>query len=454
MKTLSSKDTSRTPRIISFILTLALLLSTIIINTQKVYAADINDLSKAKNISVNQTLVGTNLTTGDSSEDVYKFTVDKTGYITISFGKGASHYDAGYGWVIWLCDTSGTKFCEWVTADTFSFTDTLTSELPFAKGTQLYMKIKLANSGDSKAAKTAYKFCINTKAVDNWETEYNDSIAKANVITSGKDYYGSILTLDDYDYFKFVPSSNGKLSASISYVDGTEGEPHAQSVSSGRYDLKYGGWDLDLLDNSENKLVKGLLNVKDSATSSTIDVKKGQAYYIRVKQWNRQTAQFVTYKLNLSFTASGTSNNGLPVDTGINHPKGSAVPTSNYHNEWVNGKWYNADGTQTYSGTLSWKKNSKGWWIEDTDGWYPKSQWQKIDGKWYYFTADGYMDYSEYRDGYWLNSDGSMSELYVGGHWCFDSNGWWYEDNGWYPVNQYVWIDGVYYYFDYNGYMS
>ena len=35
-----------------------------------------------------------------------------------------------------------------------------------------------------------------------------------------------------------------------------------------------------------------------------------------------------------------------------------------------------------------------------------------------------------------------------------DGTGWWYEDNGWYPSNQYLWIDGVKYWFDSTGYMK
>ena len=126
---------------------------------------------------------------------------------------------------------------------------------------------------------------------------------------------------------------------------------------------------------------------------------------------------------------------------------------SDYSNEWVDGKWYNADGTQTYEGIMSWKQNTKGWWIEDTKGWYPKSQWQKVNGKWYYFTADGYMDYSEYREGCWLGTDGAWVEQYFGGHWMLDSTGWWYEDaSGWYPKNEWLWIDGVNQHFDAVGY--
>lgn len=39
-----------------------------------------------------------------------------------------------------------------------------------------------------------------------------------------------------------------------------------------------------------------------------------------------------------------------------------------------------------------WKQNEKGWWIESIQtGWYPKSEWAKIDSKWYYFNSSGYM---------------------------------------------------------------
>ena len=151
-----------------------------------------------------------------------------------------------------------------------------------------------------------------------------------------------------------------------------------------------------------------------------------------------------TNKITVSFIDCGIKKT---VDISIN-------VVSQYKDEWINGRWYDEFGNSTYDGVLSWKNDSTGWWVEDSVGWYPKSQWQKIDGKWYYFCADGYMDYSEYRDGCWLNADGSMDPNYIGGHWCNDNKGWWYEDNGWYPRSQYVWIDGFHYWFGDDGYWS
>ncbi len=101
----------------------------------------------------------------------------------------------------------------------------------------------------------------------------------------------------------------------------------------------------------------------------------------------------------------------------------------------------------------SWKSDANGWWY-DLDGSYARG-WTEIDGYWYYFLSSGYMDYSEYRDGCWLNADGTWNTAYSGGYWASDSTGWWYTDaSGWYPVNTWLWIDGSCYFFKASGYMA
>ena len=102
-----------------------------------------------------------------------------------------------------------------------------------------------------------------------------------------------------------------------------------------------------------------------------------------------------------------------------------------------------------------WKSDSKGWWLVGPDGQCVRSRWMRVGNSWYYFTADGYMDYSEYRDGCWLEKNGAWDTRYSGGHWMRDSVGWWYEDNsGWYPRNTWLWIDGKCYYFRQSGYLA
>lgn len=102
----------------------------------------------------------------------------------------------------------------------------------------------------------------------------------------------------------------------------------------------------------------------------------------------------------------------------------------------------------------TWRSDARGWWFELNDGTYPAWDWLYIDGYWYFFDRNGYMDSNAYRFGCWIRPDGTWDYDYCDGHWCSDSNGWWYEDNGWYPADQWLKIDGYWYYFKQNGYMA
>ncbi|SER05805.1 Putative cell wall binding repeat-containing protein [Lachnospiraceae bacterium NE2001] len=109
--------------------------------------------------------------------------------------------------------------------------------------------------------------------------------------------------------------------------------------------------------------------------------------------------------------------------------------------------------TEAASGT--WQSDSTGWWYEYSDGSYASSKWEKIGGSWYYFKSNGYMDAGGYRDGCWLNGDGSWDTRYSGGKWASNDTGWWYTDaSGWYPTSQWLQIDGNWYYFKDSGYMA
>lgn len=88
----------------------------------------------------------------------------------------------------------------------------------------------------------------------------------------------------------------------------------------------------------------------------------------------------------------------------------SATPASSYSEEWVNGVWYNKDGTQTYKCEGAWKQDNEGWWYEDTSGWFPKSEWVKIDNEWYYFEEDGYMASNKWIGDSWVDKDGKYDK--------------------------------------------
>ena len=171
------------------------------------------------------------------------------------------------------------------------------------------------------------------------------------------------------------------------------------------------------------------------------------------KDWPSLVVPEDTTDKNDSNTGNQSAPNNNSSKSSDNKDKGGSTSTIKFSNEWVDGKWYNEDGTQTYTGTLTWKSNATGWWIEDTDGWYPTDQWQKIDGIWYFFKPDGYMASSEYYNGYWFNSDGAWDSQYLLS-WKSNSTGWWVEDiSGWWPQSSWFKIDGYWYYFDASGYM-
>ncbi len=93
---------------------------------------------------------------------------------------------------------------------------------------------------------------------------------------------------------------------------------------------------------------------------------------------------------------------------------------------WLNldGTWYylNDDGSMakdTWIGTYyvdgsgawvieGWQENSYGWWYQRANGTYPHSEWEIINGTWYYFDANGYMLADEATpDGYYVDANGA-----------------------------------------------
>lgn len=277
------------------------------------------------------------------------------------------------------------------------------------------------------------------KANQNCEIEPNNTKEQSTIMKLGnlyEGYYGNDAASIQYDYWSVYLEKGKKYKFSfIAYNSYFNNSHYIVNMTS---------------PNGSNYLMSTYLQKsgKDNCVSFTSE--ETGYYYIWFTLGNDKQLDYTIMmesleknNTNTNTNNGGSSNNTGNTDSNKNH----------YSNEWVNGKWYNADGTCTYSGTLTWKNNSTGWWVEDTAGWYPQSQWQKIDGIWYYFKPDGYMASAEYYDGYWFNSDGSWDEQYFL-TWKSNSTGWWVEDkSGWWPSSQWLKIDGSWYYFDASGYM-
>ena len=97
--------------------------------------------------------------------------------------------------------------------------------------------------------------------------------------------------------------------------------------------------------------------------------------------------------------------------------------------EWVDGGKYYVDANGVYipgkvKVTGSWLKDNTGWWYRNTDGTYPRNQWQYIDGNWYHFDQNGYMQTGWLQLGntwYYLKPSGAMAIGWekVGGDWYY-----------------------------------
>ena len=74
--------------------------------------------------------------------------------------------------------------------------------------------------------------------------------------------------------------------------------------------------------------------------------------------------------------------------------------------EYIDGYWLDSEGWYDSSWNGSWKHNKIGWWFQ-SGSWYPKSEWLRIDKKWYHFDASGYLDIDKWIDGYYVGSDGA-----------------------------------------------
>ena len=112
------------------------------------------------------------------------------------------------------------------------------------------------------------------------------------------------------------------------------------------------------------------------------------------------------------------------------------------------GSW---DGKAKVKG---WIKTDNGWWkfqLAGKDA-YVKNTWKMINGKWYYFQEEGYMEDTCFVQGWWLGKSGAMTD-FARCSWHTDKKGRWYGNkSGWYAKGTTYIIDGSPCNFDKNGY--
>ena len=120
-----------------------------------------------------------------------------------------------------------------------------------------------------------------------------------------------------------------------------------------------------------------------------------------------------------------------------------------------------ADGNT--SEIYGWKHDTKGWWYKRTDSSYPKSCWENINGKDYYFNSEGYMVTNQYIKSSDYKTNGILWYVDEGGvcdsvKYCWKSNskGYWLAEKSgvWYARTQWLLVDNVWYYALDSGYLA
>ncbi len=206
-----------------------------------------------------------------------------------------------------------------------------------------------------------------------------------------------------------------------------------------------------------------------SYTKSDWEVIAGKTYYFDEAGWMVIGWQWIDGKCYY-FEPGGT----MATDTWIGNDyvdeSGVWVPGA-MKDQWIlsgNRWWYrHADGSCTKS---DWERIDGNWYYFDEAGWIVTG-WQQIGSEWYYFNDSGAMVTNSWVGNYYLSSTGVMAtDTWIGvyyvdesgvwipgkprNQWVLSGNRWWYcHEDGSYTKSDWEKIDGKKYYFDEAGWM-
>ncbi len=187
-----------------------------------------------------------------SDTKMYKFTTKEEVRITIDVATTAQGDD--YSISTTLKNGDGKVVVDPQTGSAFSM-----PSYGAAAGETFYLIVENGYRGYD----TSFKITFGFSSTDNWETENNDTSDKADALSAGTTYYGSISRSADVDFYKFKLSKAKK----VKLVFGP-------NVIDGQSRM----WDVDLYNEDGDSL-----DCFDtgSKNSRTLNLKKG-LYYIKV----------------------------------------------------------------------------------------------------------------------------------------------------------------------------
>lgn len=118
------------------------------------------------------------------------------------------------------------------------------------------------------------------------------------------------------------------------------------------------------------------------------------------------------------------------------------------------GHWYYAD-RKSGEILTGWIYVDDSWFYMEKDGAMLPGGWHQIDGNYYYMYFHGALATDTWIGDFYVDESGVWRPEYAPKHWVNDNGSWWYRhDDGSYPVSEWELIDGSWYYFDAAGWMQ
>ena len=152
-----------------------------------------------------------------------------------------------------------------------------------------------------------------------------------------------------------------------------------------------------------------------------------------------------------STSASDTNNSTSTSDTNNSTSTSTSNSSANLGLSSTSASNSSTSTSTDILATSSWMYSNGRWWYKHANGSYTTKAWEKIDGVWYYFDDEGWMKTGWVKDGKWyyLSESGAML------------TGWAQINNTWYHLNDsgamdtgWSKVSGKWYYLDSSGAMQ
>ncbi len=350
-----------------------------------------NSVARANYLPLGDTMQGSASTkdSWQSDNDYYRFEVPSNGRLTVDFTY--PNRGAGDAYYVRILNASGEEVYGFDLGGVDGDGKYVKNYSMFVGQGTWYIKIDAHSSWASWGA--TYNLTI-THQAGLVETEFNNSTAKANLLTLGKTLQGSASTKDswqsDNDYYRFEVPSNGRLTVDFTYPKnlGTE-TLYKLDVLNGRGERAYsyelrpdqanGSW----LRNQSMSFAKGTWYIKIDAHSSWASW--GKTYNLTVSK-----PQFTGWKQ--------VGSEWYYVINGKNATGWTAV----------SGSWYYMDSKGVMQ--TGWLKDGSAWYYLKSSG-AMTTGWTAVGGTWYYMAPSGAMKTGWVQTGgawYYLNASGAM----------------------------------------------